>query len=174
MAEPEETVPRQGIGGRIGVAALLIVIWVLLWGRVDALTVLGGVLVASALVVVVPQPSAPIGIGWHPQRLVVALGHEVLDIARATVTVAWAAVRTGPRTRAELVTVSLPACSPSVAVLVSSLVSISPGTMVLEIDMEASELLIHVLPVHDLEESRADLQRTVTRLGLALQGGAPR
>jgi len=170
----QEGAPRQGVGGRIGVVALLTLIWVMLWGRIDVLTVLGGVLIASALVVLVRQPTAPIGIGWHPTRLAVALGHEVVDIARATVTVAWAAVRTGPRTRAELVTVSLPPCSPSVAVLVSSLVSISPGTMVLEIDMEASELLVHVLPVRDVEESRADLQSTVTRLGLALQGGVPR
>jgi multicomponent Na+:H+ antiporter subunit E len=148
--------------------------WVLLWGSVDWSTLLGGLALGVLLVVVVRQPPAPLGLRPHPGRLVVELGRVVADVTLSTFTVAWAAVRTGPRTRAEVVRVPARGASNDVLVIVSCLISISPGSMVVEIDGEREELLVHVLPVQDRERTRTALERNVTRMISALQGGRSR
>jgi multicomponent Na+:H+ antiporter subunit E len=167
----ERATARGWTGGRIGAAAFLTLVWMMLWGSTSWLTALGGAVIAVALMTAFRQPAMPLGVGPHPGRLLVALGWVLIDVVRSTVTVAWAAVRWGPATRSELIRVVAPACSSEILVLASSLISISPGTMVVEIDNERSELLVHVLPVQDLERSRTELRRTTERLVRALQGG---
>jgi multicomponent Na+:H+ antiporter subunit E len=162
------------LGGRVGVLAFLVAVWMMLWGSTSWVTALGGLVLALAITTAFPQRPAPLGLGPYPGRLLAAGAWVLFDIARSTVAVAWAAVRTGPATRAELVTVSVPPCAGDVLLLTSSLISISPGTMVVEIDTQRRELLVHVLPVADVERSRADLQRTTDRLVGALQGGGRR
>lgn len=158
-------------GGPVATVVFLAAVWMMLWGAASWVTALGGLAVATALVGVARQPAMPLGLGPYPGRMLRALAWVVLDIARSTVTVAWAAVRTGQATRSEVIRVRAPACRSEVLVLAAGLISISPGTLVVEIDNERDELLVHVLPVHDTERSRAELQHTTDRLVHALQGG---
>ncbi|HXV94679.1 MAG TPA: Na+/H+ antiporter subunit E [Pseudonocardia sp.] len=177
----ERDVPDTGPGrreragrtvDRIGVTVFLAAVWVMLWGQLTWLTVLGGLVLGALLTVVVRQPPTPLGLGPRVGGLVVALGWVGLDIARSTVRVAWAAVRTGPATRAELVRITTPVCRSDVLVVTAGLISISPGTMVVEIDTQRSELLVHVLPVGDLERDRREVERMAHRLVNALQPGS--
>ncbi|HZG89094.1 MAG TPA: Na+/H+ antiporter subunit E [Pseudonocardia sp.] len=171
----DRTVRRSGrFLGWAAAVLLLTVIWVMLWGSLSPLVVLGGLALGVLLVATVPQPAMPLGAGARPGRLLAALGWVAVDIARSTVTVAWAALWTGRDTRSELIVVRAPGASAEILVVASSMITISPGTMVVEIDSDRGELLVHTLPVTDLEQSRAELQRTTTRLVQALQGGGPR
>ncbi len=173
MADRAARRPGRFIGWAAAVL-LLAVIWVMLWGSLSPLVVLGGLGLGVLLVATVPQPAMPLGAGARPGRLLAALGWVALDIARSTVTVAWAALWTGRATRSELIVVHAPGASAEVLVVTSSMITISPGTMVVEIDAERGELLVHTLPVTDVEQSRVELQRMTTRLVQALQGGDPR
>jgi multisubunit Na+/H+ antiporter MnhE subunit len=175
MGRPTPAGPVVPWPGRLGVVAFLAVVWVMLWGSVGALTVLGGIVVGLLLTVAFPQPPTPLGLGRRAGRLSVALWHVAVDTVRSTLTVAWAAVRTGPATRSAVVTVQAPVCTSEVLVVAAILLSISPGTVVVEIDTARSELLVHVLPVHDLERTRRGLQTHVDRIVGALRavgGGA--
>ncbi|MGQ0573539.1 MAG: Na+/H+ antiporter subunit E [Pseudonocardia sp.] len=169
MAERRGTAQRPA-AARLGAATFLLVVWVLLWGGPSWVVVLGGAVLALALVVAFPQPPMPLGVGRRPGRVLAALGWVLWDICSSTVAVAWAAIRTGPATRAELVLVEVPACDSDVLVLTACLISISPGSVVVEMDTERMELLVHVLPVHDLERSRRDVARSADRLVRALRG----
>lgn len=173
MAERAER-RTMSLAGKAGVVLFLAAVWVMLWGSASALTVLGGLAAGTLLTFVFPQPPAPLGIGGRGGRIAVALGHVALDIARSTLAVAWAAVRTGPATRSAVVRIRVPVCRSEVLVLASSLMSISPGSVAVEIDVERSELLVHVLPVTDPERTRAELEEHTARLVRAFRRRADR
>ncbi|MCU0269006.1 MAG: Na+/H+ antiporter subunit E [Acidimicrobiales bacterium] len=162
----------------------LTVLWVALWGGLTPANVLGGLVVAVAVLAVLPvgpredlrlRPVAALRFAAHFTRLLVASTWEVVTIV----------VRPRPAVAEALVAVSLRTDSPTVATVVANSISLTPGTLTVEVTPRATssgadsfDLLVHVLRLHDPDDIRAtalDLEvRAAAALGATVPPTAPR
>ncbi|MGW3679516.1 Na+/H+ antiporter subunit E [Streptomyces prasinus] len=130
-------------------------LWILLWGSVGPVVLVGGLLVAVAVVGSFSLP--PILPGAVPRPLAIGrlLAGLLKDIVVSGATVAWQALRYGERTSTAIVEVPLRVDSDLLITAVAELTTIAPGTLVVEIDRRRQRLYVHALPVRD----EADVDR---------------
>lgn len=112
----------------------LTTVWVLLWGSLTPVTVLGGLAVALGVSAVVRMPSVRDPIALRPLALLALGGHLLWDLVASNLDLSWHTVRHGRDTRACVVEVPLLTGSDRVTVAVANALSLSPGTMALEFD----------------------------------------
>jgi multicomponent Na+:H+ antiporter subunit E len=124
-------------------------LWIALWGSLSAVVLIGGLLVAAGVLFAFRMPALGLRVTVRPLRLLALLGHLLADLAGSAVAVAWAAIRYGRRVPAAVVEVRLAADSDLLIAATTLVTSLSPGSLVLEIDRERRLLYVHVLPVGD-------------------------
>lgn len=143
MTEPLTRPPRTRLRWQPRQVIVLALVWVVLWGQVNLVTVVGGVLMGILVTVLFPLPS----IGWagrpHPWALLVLLGHLVKDLAVASFRLAvFAFGRDMPSPG--IVRVDLKADSDLYQVNTAELVSVVPGTIVVDARQRSRILYLHV------------------------------
>ncbi len=163
------------LAGRAGAAVWLAMVWILLCGQVSPGTVAGGIVVGAGLAAL-PASSAKLRLRPRPVLLLVELGRLVLEVSRSTATVAWAALTTGPATRSALILVPVRTERDDLAVLAACWLTLTPGTLVVDIDLEERELYVHLLPAprggaRGVERVRRESAQVEQRLTSALGGG---
>jgi multicomponent Na+:H+ antiporter subunit E len=132
---------------RIAVLCWLMVVWILLWGRISVANVVGGLAVASVIIVLLPLPVVPVQGRLHPlslARLLVALSWWLVQ---SSLQVAWQAVKPGPPPRSAVLRARVAVKSDLVLALAVNAINLIPGTIVLEIDQSRRLLYVHVLDV---------------------------
>jgi multicomponent Na+:H+ antiporter subunit E len=146
----------------IAYATGLAVAWTMLWDRVSVANVVGGFVVAAALLLVFPlRPVAP-----EDRRLVrpVALlrlaASVVVDVVVATVVVARTVVSPSRRHRTGVVACRMRTASPKVLSTVANALALSPGTMAVDATNDPPTLYVHVLQL----DSTLDMRRKVAHL----------
>ncbi|MDH6460481.1 multicomponent Na+:H+ antiporter subunit E [Micromonospora sp. A200] len=135
----------------------LIAVWNLLWGEISWGNLLGGALVGVAVLLFFPLPPVSFGGRLRPRALLVLLTTFVAELVDASVHVAAIAVRPGYRPRGAIIGVRLRVRTDLNLALTAELLSLVPGTLILEIDRDAGVLYVHVLDVRrpeDLSDSR--------------------
>lgn len=179
MTRPRRRLPHPG-----GVV-LLTLVWVLLWDRVTLLTVLSGVVLSVLVVLVFPLPALPKTGGFRPVAVAVLLGRLFVDMVRASVAVVALAFAFGTTPHSSIIRVRLWSRSDLYLTLTSDLVSLVPGTLVLEVHRPSSTLYLHVLDrteeaglAQAVEEALAAERRVVRAFGTAdevaaLEAGRP-
>ena len=143
----------------VGVRALLILaVWLALWGDISAANVLSGLLVAAAVIMLFRS--------WRPGQIVIRpLGACRLalffsyKLVQSTVVVAQAVVMPSHRVHTGIVAVPLQGCSDALVTLIADAVSLTPGTLTLEVRRNPLTLYIHALDVRDVDAVRADVRR---------------
>lgn len=176
MSRPTRTDRGSRPGPRVAnlaFAAWLVVLWVLLWGSPTLANVLGGIAVAAAVLVAVPRP--PALTDEHAQLRPLALASLLVwfswKLVEANLKVALAVVRPTSDLRTAVVRVELPGCPPGVLTLVANGVSLTPGTLTIEVEEEVPALLVHVMQFEGEDALRADVweleRRTVAAVGSA-------
>lgn len=144
---------RPGGVGRLrrpvawGGIAWLTVVWVLLWGTLTPLTLLGGMLVAVAVSVLFGAPGSRVPV--RPLRLLGLLGFLVHDLVASATEVSWQTLRYGPAARGAILAVPLLGTSERAVALIAGAYSFSPGTLVLEIDLGGGVWYIYALGPRD-------------------------
>ncbi|MGN9803648.1 Na+/H+ antiporter subunit E [Micromonospora sp. L32] len=162
MTAPDTTgSPPTRRGGRRRDQAIalgwLIAVWNLLWGEISWGNLLGGALVGVAVLLFFPLPPVSFGGRLRPRALLVLLTTFVAELVDASVHVAAIAVRPGYRPRGAIIGVRLRVRTDLNLALTAELLSLVPGTLILEIDRDAGVLYVHVLDVRrpeDLSDSR--------------------
>lgn len=145
----------------------LAVVWVLLWGTFTPLTIVGGVLVAVVLTVLFPAPPVEDRLPLRPVALAGLLAYLVNDLVMSAVGVSWQVLRYGPRATGAIIAVPLLSRSDRVVTIMASAFTLSPGTAVLQIDLEREVWYVYALGPRDaagIERARRqslDLQRRV-------------
>lgn len=146
----------------------LTVVWLALWGELTPLLVVGGVLVAVLVCLAFPLPPIDIASGVRPLALAVLVGRFLVDVVRASVQVSGVVLRR--RTvRNAVVAVDLESASDFVMTLVAAMLSLIPGSVVVEARRSTHTLYLHVLDVPDRERAEAfrrdalDLEQRVLR-----------
>jgi multicomponent Na+:H+ antiporter subunit E len=144
----------RSLGYVLGAAA----IWVLLWGTASPANVLSGLLVGAVLVSAIPglRPRRSGRHGFRPVAIARLAGHLLAVTVRANAELTRE-VLAPSRLRPGIVAVPLPDCSDEVLTLITNLLALSPGTMPLDLDPDATVLSVHVLRLTDVERVRSDV-----------------
>lgn len=136
----------------------LVLLWVLLWGHVSAANFLSGALVA---LVVVGVAGARRSGEVHVRPLATArfVAHFVVHLVIASVVVARTVVARRSRIRTGIVAVPLQGSSEALVTLIADTISLTPGTLTVEVDDDPMTLYVHVLHLRDVEQVTRDVRR---------------
>ncbi len=133
-------------------AAWLVVVWLLLWGRVTPGLIASGIVIAALVLTLFPMPALEIRGRPRPTRAVLFFLRFAYDIVVASVHVAWMAMRPGPPPKCAVIGVDLHTRSDLMLTLVAEVLSLVPGSLVVEIDRASTILYLHVIGVETSEE----------------------
>jgi multicomponent Na+:H+ antiporter subunit E len=162
---------RAGMSRRWPTLLALVVMWIALWGQLSIANVLGGIVVALAVLMVSrevkPRPVQHL-------RVVPALRYAVTftrQLVMASYQVALAVLR--PDVKPGIIAVRLQHVSDAIATLVANSITLTPGTLTLEIEREGDTaiLYVHALDLSDVDAVRADIAE-FEALAVAAFGGA--
>ena len=144
----------------LGLMAMLVVIWFLAWGSVSWANLLSGIVVAGAIVLVVPEvrlvSHLPIIRPLPALRLIVSM---LRDVTVSNVVLARQVIARRPRIATGVVRVPLAGCSDEVTTVIASLVAMTPGIMPIEVDEHPTVLYVHVLHLEDPDVVRRSIWR---------------
>ena len=152
----------------------LVIVWVLLWGTFSWANVLGGLAVGLLVLFLFPLPAAPGG-GWiRPGAALGAAARFVGDLVVSSLQVAWQSLQavTGPPIRSSVIAVRLESSSEFVMAMVTEVLTLVPGSVVIEARPEERTIYAHVLGAGD-----AAGRRGLPRAGRPARGrhrGGPR
>jgi multicomponent Na+:H+ antiporter subunit E len=139
---------------RLLFTAGLTVLWLMLWGSVTPLAVVGGLLVSVLAMTVFPFPTMAWDVTFRPWAFVVLTVRFFADVLRASVQVAWLAVRPRRPPRSAIIEVQLETRSELVMTQIAEMISLVPGSLLVETDPDAGVLWLHVLEGGDEEAVR--------------------
>lgn len=153
----------------------LTLVWIGLWGSVTAANVLGGLAVAVVLVVSLPLSEVPEQGNVRGLALLRFLGFFAVDLVRASLQVALLVLRPRRPLRQAVLAVPVRDASDRLLTLLANAISLTPGTLTLEVDRPGSTLYVHVIDVGDgpegLHRARASILR-VEHLAVQALGSA--
>jgi multicomponent Na+:H+ antiporter subunit E len=138
----------------------LTLVWLAMWGEVTPLLVIGGVLVAVLVCLAFPLPPIDLASGVRPLALARLVGRFLVDVVRASFQVSGVVLRRRP-VRNAVVAVDLESSSDFVMTLVASMLSLIPGSVVVEARRSTHSLFIHALGVDDDEAVERERERVL-------------
>lgn len=162
---------------RLWLLAWLWLLWLLLWGRASPAVVAGGLVVAVGVLVAFPLPYLLPRTKFRPVALARLAGHLVVDLFVSASVVAWEAVRRGPRTRAAIFEMPMHSGGDFLVTVTASITTLTPGTLVVEIDRRNRLLYVHTLPAPDrsaVEDRRREAEEAKVLVARALAGPGER
>lgn len=134
-------------------------VWVLLMGTLDLFTIASG-LILGFFVLALIQPltggtTSYFWRGWYWIKLIVLFHYELLA---SSIEVLWDIVTPRHRARPGIVDVPLLVRSDAGILLVTNLISLTPGTLSLDISPDRSTLTVHAMFADDPEAIRASIR----------------
>jgi multisubunit Na+/H+ antiporter MnhE subunit len=153
---------RPGAGARTHrrwlQAVFLLVVWCTLWGEVSWGNLVSGVVVVAATLAWCPRPDRRHRL--HPIATVRFGATFLWLLVTSSVSIAATVLRPRPdRLRAGVVNCPLRSDDPLVATVVADSITLTPGTLTLDVHAEPPSLDVHVLGLGDPDDVRADVAR---------------
>lgn len=136
------------------------VVWVLLWGDLSLANLVSGFLLGLLITWVFPLPPIPFGGRFRPWGHTVLVVGLLRDLVRSSFVVAAQAFHFGHTMTNAVVRVDLRTHSDLYLTLTSELVSLVPGSLVMEARRQESVLYLHVMDVRSAADV-ADARRMV-------------
>jgi multicomponent Na+:H+ antiporter subunit E len=136
----------------------LTAVWLALWESLSWANVLGGLVVALAVVALLPPNHPGAGVGFRPLAALTLFFYFDWKLIQASAIVAWEVITPRTRINPAVVSVHLRSRLPGIATAVASMVSLTPGTLTLEVDEETMTLYIHVLHFRSIEATRESVE----------------
>ncbi|MDQ3503131.1 MAG: Na+/H+ antiporter subunit E [Actinomycetota bacterium] len=127
--------------------AWLTVVWVGLWGSPTPANVLGGLAVGAGVVALLPLTKMPSQGLVRPLALLRFLAFFAFDLVRASTKVVGQVLRPRLELRQAVVAVPVRGASDRLLTLLANVISLTPGTLTLEVDRPRATLYVHVLDV---------------------------
>lgn len=144
---------------RLPLLAWLALVWLALWGDLSVANALSGLAVGALLLVAFPEPS----LRWSgPLRLWRALvfhAYFLAKVCEATAIVAWEVATPWSRIREGIVGVPITGDSDAVTTVVANAITLTPGTLTLEVGQNPPTLFVHALHLHDVDKVRREVRR---------------
>jgi multicomponent Na+:H+ antiporter subunit E len=155
----------------------LVVLWVLLWGRVTPGLVVSGLVVGAISIARFPLPPLAIEGRVRPLSALRFGARFAFDVVRASAEVASLAFRRDQEAPTAVIGVPLVTRSDLMLTLVAEVLSLVPGSLVVEIDRHDAIVYLHLIGVPDraaVERERTRAQETEARMIRAFGSPADR
>jgi len=136
----------------------LIAVWVMLWESLSWANVLGGLVIAAVVMVSVPSHKVETPVGFRPVAAVRLLGYFLWKLTEASARLTWEIFTPRNRINAAVVCVPLTSRVPAIVTSVANMVSLTPGSVTIEVDIDEMFLYIHVLHLTTLEQERESVR----------------
>lgn len=134
----------------------LTAIWLALWSDLSVANLLSGLVVAGAVVITFGP--------WRPGQVIVRpihalkfFGYFLYQLAVSTLSVARTVITPRDRINTGIVSVRLLGCSDALATLIGDAISLTPGTLTLEVQRDPLTLYVHALDVRDIDVLRQEI-----------------
>jgi len=166
---------RTGWRFQWATVAWLTVVWVLLWGDVTWGNIVNGVLLGLAVTLGLRMTPVDFHGRVHPGALLVLLGKFALDLVHASFEVAVVALRPRYTPRGAVICVQLRSHSDLYLTMTAELVSLVPGSIIVEAHRLTGRLYVHVLDVETsggIERARQNVLDQEARVLRALASDA--
>ncbi len=147
---------------RVAIVAWLTVVWVTLWEALTWANVAGGLAVAIAALYLLPPRETRTSVGFRPLAAARLLLYFLWELIVASSQVIWEIITPQDHTRPAVVSVHTRSTVPGHITAVANMVSLTPGTLSLEIDHDTRTIYIHVLHLDSVEETRAAVSKLET------------
>lgn len=140
---------------RLVLGAVLIGVWVLMWGSAAPANLLSGLVVVIVLFAADPTPRP-----WLPRRpvrpipLLVLVGRFVVDVVRSNVLVTYAVLGPSSAVHRKLIRVDLRVDDPTLLTLVTNMTALTPGAMVVGYEHEDGHPVVYVHVLSPLDPER--------------------
>lgn len=147
-----------------GLLTWLVLLWFLLWGDFSWANALSGIAIGYLIVLVS-------GVGHSssiesddrsrisPLRLVHFAVFVLIKLVQSNLVLAWEILTPSNRINSGIIAIPLRTQSTLSMVVVANVITLTPGSLVLESKGSPSTLYVHVLHLHDLDRVRRDLMR---------------
>jgi multicomponent Na+:H+ antiporter subunit E len=148
----------------------LVLLWALLWGKFSVLNLITGAVFAAIVSIVFYLPAVQLSGRVNLWRTVWLFTKLLWDIGRASVNVAWLALGPGYTATNAILAVHLRTRSDLILTWTAVATSIVPGSIVVDIERVDSTLYLHVINMHDTDETdtfRASVLATERRIVMA-------
>ena len=160
---------------RLMAAAVMVTVWMLLWGVFSWSNLISGLVVASVVLAVFPLPPVTFAGRPHLLGLLRLAWRFVTDLVIASVQLAVLAFRFGHQPRSAIIRMPLRVPSDLVLTLTGEAVSLVPGSLIVDTDQASTTLYIHVIGVSDraaVEHFRRSVYETEARIVRAIGSDA--
>lgn len=141
---------------RVAAVLFFATVWVALWGRATFATVLTGIAVAFILVAVFPiGRGRTVQARIRPLRLARFVVYFAIKLVEATAVVAWEVLTPSiHRVNEGIVAIPLGHASNVTVTVVANSITLTPGTLVVDIGTNPTTLYVHVLHLHSIDAVR--------------------
>ncbi len=150
---------------------LLVFVWAAMWQDFSAGNLLFGAIIALFVVTLFPLPpvvlSGRINI-WYCIKLFIWFLGQVIA---ASVHVAWLAIARGKNTHSAVIAVPLRTNSDLIVMTVGHVLTLIPGSFVLDVDRSSSTLYLHYIDIENtqqMEKAREGIRQIERRLIMAI------
>ncbi|GAA1868519.1 hypothetical protein GCM10009715_14540 [Paeniglutamicibacter psychrophenolicus] len=158
---------RATLRQELPLLAGMMLVWGALWQDFAIGNLVFGLLISLVLVRVFRLPPVILSGRFNAWRAAVFAGAFLRDVTLASFEVLYLAVFRGPRTTSAIITVTLRTESDLLVTFVGHVLTLVPGSYVVEVDRRTSTLYLHVLNVNDesgVEKARASVMMIEERL----------
>jgi multicomponent Na+:H+ antiporter subunit E len=142
---------------RAALIAWLVALWLILWRDVSYANLASGLAIAVAISTIHGQAGDRHSPRVRPLALLAFLGFFAWKLLEANLILAREILTRRDTTRTGIIAVPLTPSSDLVITLVANAVSLTPGTLTVEVGDDPPILYIHVLHLYDLERVRQDI-----------------
>jgi multicomponent Na+:H+ antiporter subunit E len=143
---------------------LLALIWMALTGQFSPLNFAAGFVISYLLLRLVQQPGEPLG---YFRKAAVLLRFSLFylwELILANLRVAMAVLSPKLRLTPAVVAIPLEAKSELAITLLGNLITLTPGTLTLDVSSDCSVMYVHTMHAEDIEKVRLDIKKLEARV----------
>ncbi|MEV1291850.1 Na+/H+ antiporter subunit E [Pseudonocardia sp. NPDC049635] len=133
---------------RVPQVLALAAVWVLLWGSLTPMAIVGGVLVGLLVTVVFPLPVLPERLPVRPVKALRLIGYLMWDLVASGVRVSAVTLMHGPRAKAGILGLPLYSSSDRTTTTIIAACALTPGSYVLQVDRRRGRWYVYALGLH--------------------------
>jgi multicomponent Na+:H+ antiporter subunit E len=138
---------------------VLVVLWLLAWGEASVPNLLTGAVLAAALLVAFPPDSARHQSRIAPLPTIALVAYVARQLITSNIQMTWTILRPRPDLQPGVLAHHLLDPSDWVVTAMTSIIALSPGTMVVDVSRDGATIYVHFVRLRDVDEAHAFLRR---------------
>ncbi|HVM19147.1 MAG TPA: Na+/H+ antiporter subunit E [Egibacteraceae bacterium] len=145
--------------GHLWLTLWLVIVWIALQGEVTVGNVIAALLVAGGLQLLFPTLALQAPDTFRPLKFVRFFAYFAYKLVEASIVVAWEVVTPRNRLNQGIVAVPVRGADALLLTTLANTISLTPGTLTLEVRREPPTLYVHVMHIRSVEHTRNEVLR---------------